>query len=159
MQVLLYICKAHAQLWVDLLGFFLVSKARSGSCILSLHAYSPNHVGKIWDIFIQVFVVQRIHNDFLEEDVSHQINQSTKNWRNNLELLTKLPPTRVKHLIIYYWQNLQSWSFVSNVSKALLWCFPYYFHQEVLTFGKNYAINKPFHIQNDRKLYYLVYKH
>lgn len=42
--------------------------------MLSLHAYSPDHAGKIWDIFIQVFVVQWIHNDFLEEDVSHQMN-------------------------------------------------------------------------------------
>lgn len=74
MQVSLHFCEARAQLWVDLFGFFQVSKARSGRCILSLPAYSPNHVGKIWDIFIQVFVVQRIHNAFLEGEISNQMN-------------------------------------------------------------------------------------
>lgn len=34
-----------------------------------MSAYSPNNGGKIWDIFIQVFVVQRIHNDFLWKEI------------------------------------------------------------------------------------------
>lgn len=41
------------------------SEARSGRRTLAMSAYSPNNGGKIWDVFIQVFVVQRIHNDFL----------------------------------------------------------------------------------------------
>lgn len=45
------------------------SEARSGRRAPGTSAYSPSNGGKVWDIFIQVFVVKWIHNDFLSKEM------------------------------------------------------------------------------------------
>lgn len=54
------------------------------TCVAQAPGYTPDDFGKVWDILIQVFMVQWFHDDLLQQEIGQSMSELIKASGNGL---------------------------------------------------------------------------